>query len=169
MNKYEQILKLFVETKKTTYTYNFQRRPFSYNNLVLATNGYVMVFFDKEQIDSEVAEIDLKVCKGLPKVLAFENTHNFVFSTKKLEESLQKCVGSSKIHNSDDDAIIQILEGRFSQIWLNKLLKVAKILSEKEITLIHQTTPNKMSVFKISDVQILIMPNRNGTMKDTIQ
>lgn len=47
---------------------------------------------------------------------------------------------------------------------LNMLALVAKTLDQKRITILHQTTPNKSSLFKVGDAKILLMPvmQQNG-------
>ncbi len=53
---------------------------------------------------------------------------------------------------------VHILNTRFASKYLKKLINVCEILGETEIELINQTEKSKANLFKIKDVQIVLMP-----------
>lgn len=127
-----------------------------------------------ECYDEEEKECD--ACNGYGDV-------SFVFSHDcKDYESNQDCPvcdGSgvikkvSKIPNGkkelDYNKFFGIGNSVFNVARIEELLEVAETLKADEITLVNQTQPNKASLFKIKEVEVLLMPTICNDLTNVVQ
>jgi predicted Zn-ribbon and HTH transcriptional regulator len=95
-----------------------------------------------------------KSCNGSG-IVNFEYNYNNEEFIKKSDCPV--CDGDGKNSNLDDFHM-DILDCRLSTNAINTLLYTANILSEPTITLNHQTTASRASLFKIGNVNTLVMP-----------
>ena len=209
MNKYQEILNLFVSTDELR---NWMMRPFIINSKVFATNGWALVAFDvtnlkvlgdvgyykedklngvyplEHNLDNKYSIDYLKECfKSVPLVEDFDE--------EEKEDTCDECNGSGEVtftyedskykdHEIDGECPIcdgfgnckQTIEkpnGKMVQdpnskctignslFFANKIkhiLEVAELLGVNEFKHIHQSTPTKQNLFKIGDVELLLMP-----------
>lgn len=57
----------------------------------------------------------------------------------------------------------------FNVARIEELLEVAETLEADEITLVNQTQPNKASLFKIKEVEVLLMPTMCSDLTNVVQ
>ena len=57
----------------------------------------------------------------------------------------------------------------FNVLRIEELLEVAETLKSDEITLVNQTQANKASLFKIKEVEVLLMPTRCNDLSNVVQ
>lgn len=124
--------------------------------------------------DEEEKECD--ACDGSGEV-------SFVFSYDcedyETEEECPVCEGCgvikkiSKIPNGkkelDYNKFFRIGNSVFNVARIEELLEVAEALDADEITLVNQTQPNKPSLFKIKEVEVLLMPTMCNDLTSVVQ
>lgn len=124
--------------------------------------------------DEEEKECD--ACNGYGNV-DFEFYHN-----GKYYESNQDCpvCDGSGVFNTvsknpngkkelDYNKFFGIGNSAFNVARIEELLEVAETLQSEHITLVNQTHPNKASLFKIKEVEVLLMPTMCNDLTNVVQ
>lgn len=93
----------------------------------------------KSKLKSFYTEMDCPICDG-----------QGIFTTETKTPTGNKVL--------DLDKSIQIKQSSFAAKQLSKLAKVAELLNENTITLVYQIAAQQGSIFKIGQVEILVMP-----------
>jgi len=179
---------------------SWMNAPFEANNFACATEGHLMLIFDKELVEGQ--KLGVTPSHNVMKVIPQTMNKNFSIKISLLEEAISKtplieeiieteteckecdgdgeimcdycgfehtcenCKGEGMIYTStptgkmipDGSSVILIGNSNFSVKMLLKMVEIAKELLQEEITLVYQETPFNVSVFKISEATLLLMP-----------
>lgn len=124
--------------------------------------------------DEEEKECD--ACDGYGEV-DYEFSHNG--KNYEREEECPVCEGSgviekiSKTPNGkkelDYNKFFGIGNSVFNVARIKELLEVAETLNSDEIILVNQTQPNKASLFKVKEVEVLLMPTMCNDLTNVAQ
>jgi hypothetical protein len=209
MNKYQEILNLFVSEDKMR---DWMLTPFVVGNKVIATNGWALVAFDKSKIDcSSLRILDKSKLNGTYPLEENINSHNTVDFLKEcflkvplVDDYCNECKGSGEVtfiyedsklkdHKIDGECPIcdgfgvceQEIENPNGKkvpdidakcvignclFFTNKvelIIKVADLLKEKYYSHINQTLESRANLFRVGEVEILLMPiMSNGNFHD---
>jgi hypothetical protein len=164
-----------------------------FDDLSNKTKGvYPMPFI----LDNKISVLELKQkLNDFPKVDCFDEEEkecdacdgygevDFYFSHNgedyEREEECPVCEGNgiiekiSKTPNGkkelDYNKFFGIGNSVFNVARIEELLEVAETLESDEITLVNQTQPNKASLFKIKEVEILLMPTMCNDLTNVVQ
>jgi len=128
----------------------------------------------EDDFDSVITKCD--ACNG-DGVVDFEFT--FKGKTYDIEDDCPVCDGEGEIETFsnipngkkryDETKLIKVNECGLSAWRISDIIFVAKKLKQKTITLIHNTSPLSSCLFRIGDVEMLVMPSNIGTDADVIE
>ena len=174
--------------------------PFEVNNFACATEGHLMLIFDKKLVEGQ--KLGVTPSHDVIEVIPQMMNKNFNIKISLLEEAISKtplieeiieteteckecdgdgevmcdycgfehtcenCKGEGMIYTStptgkmipDESNIIVISNSNFSVKMLLKMVEIAKELLQEEIILAYQVNDVNVSVFKISEATLLLMP-----------
>ena len=127
--------------------------------------------FDKEEKEKEC-----DACDGSGEV---SFVFSYDFEDYETEEECPVCKGCgfinkiSKIPNGkkelDYNKFFGIGNSVFNVARIEELLEVAETLEADEITLVNQTQQNRTSLFKIKEVEVLLMPTMCNDLMNVVQ
>lgn len=195
--KYLTILAMFTshDEENVGSQKGFMLNPFTIDDKVFATDGIIMVMFDK-RLTFDIDGLRRMKPESVLQAIPSERNNNFSIKTAVLQEAINKspieddtsfvniktrchtCQGADKKCEDCEGTgtlidEVEILNGNkrfslgyhviiksssFSVMIFNKVMQVAKILNAEEIVLTHQTENNRASIFKIGEVELMVMP-----------
>lgn len=119
----------------------------------------------EQDYDSKGKDIECDACDGCGEVEVY-----FDYNDREYEIMAECpiCGGTGLSHRStkifngkyvfENSDLIRIHNAKYGVNYTHKMYQIAQILGESEITLVYQPGPQRNSIFKIGNVNVLLMP-----------